>query len=1233
MAVNAERRNGDNNTVKLLLDSASTIHIATSRAGMHDMKKCNKAVESANKETTYAEEMGTRKFRACKQRSGQPPIVCMSETHLMEGFLNDIVSLPMLLKKGCTVQRCDQDIVMIALPKDKHGYPHGYMEFVRGDDDLFYMEVEPVDEIETVQDLAVVSDDDDSSKEEDDGGNGNDDDNNSNDGDEGQEDSSDGKSKKPEKVNVDRAHEITNHAGETKMRAQAKEYNWKLTGTLSACDSCAKAKATAKAVPKKPSLDEEELDPGEVLHIDSSGPYKRTRGNNRFWCSIKCKRTKRVWSLFDPHKDNFTPGIMEVVQWLKAKGFEVKVIRVDNAGEWKAHLEPECKKLGIKVEYTAPHTPQQNATVEREFPVIRNMAYACLMASGMKDNEQMLHWAHAVDDCTLARNLQPRHEWKNAYEPFGEEPPVKPEHLVPWGAKGWMTKRNKIKAKFTPKAERVTRVGYATDHASGTYIVRKHSTNKYVVSRDVKWDEPRRYRKLKLEATRKPDATAATPTESDEANRFAALISDDESSSDESVDSSDGRLNRELQRIGDHNADPQSGQRLGRTRQATRQLQQQVNNVAVFDKDPANDREAMEGPEGEHWWNGLVTEYDGFFKIGTWLIKKAKDVDLRGVKPLTTKNVYKKKLHAITKEWRYRVRNCVRGFTMIPGEHFDESFAPTPAASSVRIVLAITLFILQQLGVATEEDLKRIEEEEWVVDFMFDVVQAFLTSDLDPTKPIYTHLPPYWKQYCEVKGIPFDPTDLILLQKSQYGSVDSANLWVNKFVEILTRKGGIEMTRSKVDPCVMYKKDEQGKLCLLLVFHIDDGCVAGRPEEVKKLMEHLRAEIEILEIGRMEEHLGVHYKLARDSIGWYYECNMDKYIDKTIKAYEEATGKVLKDYPTPGAPSTILMKVEDESLIIDPTEYRKYVGRILYAVTKVLPDCANAVRDLTCHMTAPGEEQWKALEHLLGHLKFRLRHLKLRAPNELRVVSEFDGDWGTDKNDRKSISSYFTTIGGTFLTNWQSKKQQTVALSSCESETMAGTLCAQEVLFEMNLLEELVGDDLQKPSYIYGDNVASLFLAQNNAVSQRTKHIDIRYRFMNDLVQSSKAELRHVKSEDNTSDINSKNTKIETHTRLSNKVYEGMTIAELDQGGDKKEADLSSSRPSKEDVGLKSSGTSESRFRSQVKSSQAKVSQVKVLDRTALGLKSVDDLGKTAIEDAYSIDEYCMQDLESDMRE
>ena len=184
--------------------------------------------------------------------------------------------------------------------------------------------------------------------------------------------------------------------------------------------------------------------------------------------------------------------------------------------------------------------------------------------------------------------------------------------------------------------------------------------------------------------------------------------------------------------------------------------------------------------------------------------------------------------------------------------------------------------------------------------------------------------------------------------------------------------------------------------------------------------------------------------------------------------------------------------------------------------------------------------------------------MKLSAPTELRVVAMFNSDWATDKNDRKSIASYVTTIGGTTPTNFQSKKQQTVALSSCEAETMAGTLCAQDVLFTRNLMKEILGDQLLEPSYVYGDNVASLFLAQNNSLGQRTKHIDIRHRLMNDLVEQKLMELRHVQSDENTADVNSKAVKIETHEKLSPRLFEGLVIV--------KSKERSSDESSKEDV-------------------------------------------------------------------
>ena len=505
----------------------------------------------------------------------------------------------------------------------------------------------------------------------------------------------------------------------------------------------------------------------------------------------------------------------------------------------------------------------------------------------------------------------------------------------------------------------------------------------------------------------------------------------------------------------------------------------------------------------------------------------------------------------MTKEIRYHVRNCVRGFDMIQGIHYDESFAPTPPNETIRTAFALSLWALQQLGIDLK-DLDHVEREEWVVGNLFDVVQAFLNSKMDADNPVYIQLPPLWKEYCELRGIEYDPMDLIELGKSQYGQTDAARRWMEMFVWILTEKGGCELIQSKLDPCLFYKRDDEGNLLAIVVAYVDDGYVCGKPWMVRKIMDHLKSQVEIVEVGCMDTHLRVNYHLDKDAIGWYYECEMQEYIDEIVQEFEEYTEMALRDYPSPAVPGQFLMKLEEGEEAIDIGSYHRFMGKLLFAVMKVLPDCGNAIRDLTCHLSNPGEEHWKALEHMIGYLKFHYRPMKLRAPKELRMVTAFDADWGSDKNDRKSISSHLTTLSGTSLLNWQCKKQNSVALSSCDAETQASTPAAQDTVYINNLVEEVMGT-IELPSYVYGDNAASLFLARNNQLGQRSKHIDIRDRYLHTLVVTGTVELWHVRSEDNTSDINSKNTTVEVHGMLADKLYEGVPLVHVIDAPDKED--------------------------------------------------------------------------------
>ena len=89
-----------------------------------------------------------------------------------------------------------------------------------------------------------------------------------------------------------------------------------------------------------------------------------------------------------------------------------------------------------------------------------------------------------------------------------------------------------------------------------------------------------------------------------------------------------------------------------------------------------------------------------------------------------------------------------------------------------------------------------------------------------------------------------------------------------------------------------------------------------------------------------------------------------------------------------------------------------------------------------------------------------------------------DADWGSSEDRRSTSGYYFSLNENGPAVSWKSKKQPTVALSSCEAEYMALTLCTQETMFLSMLAKDF---DLRsdKPITIFGDNQGSIALVKN----------------------------------------------------------------------------------------------------------------------------------------------------------
>jgi hypothetical protein len=212
----------------------------------------------------------------------------------------------------------------------------------------------------------------------------------------------------------------------------------------------------------------------------------------------------------------------------------------------------------------------------------------------------------------------------------------------------------------------------------------------------------------------------------------------------------------------------------------------------------------------------------------------------------------------------------------------------------------------------------------------------------------------------------------------------------------------------------------------------------------------------------------------------------------------------------------------------------------MFACGKTEPTLSNACRELTAHLTAPNEEHWTALKHLMGYIKLGTNQgIKMRAPKDIRVVAFVDSDYASDRGDRKSISGHLVTVGGC-LVSWQSKKQTGVTLSSTEAEFVAMSMAATELKFVVSLLTELGNGPPVLPSILKEDNTGAIFMAKNTAIGQRTKHVDIRYRFVNDMILSNELWVEHIRSGENPSDAMTKNLPLNLFGKHASIVSEGL---------------------------------------------------------------------------------------------
>ncbi|GAU30981.1 hypothetical protein TSUD_104950 [Trifolium subterraneum] len=227
-----------------------------------------------------------------------------------------------------------------------------------------------------------------------------------------------------------------------------------------------------------------------------------------------------------------------------------------------------------------------------------------------------------------------------------------------------------------------------------------------------------------------------------------------------------------------------------------------------------------------------------------------------------------------------------------------------------------------------------------------------------------------------------------------------------------------------------------------------------------------------------------------------------------------------------------LSKGEEEAEV-DPTQYRRLIGSLRY-LCNTRPDLAYSVGIVSRFMQKPKLSHLAAVKRILryirGTMDYGILFPSTYKGKQCKLIAYTDSSWCGDIEDRKSTAGYVFLLGGAPIA-WSSNKESVVALSSCEAEYIAASLCACHTIWLANLIEEIMGED-HGVVKMRINNISTINLAKNPVAHGKSKHIEMRFHYLREQVSNGRICVEHCKSEDQIADIMTKAVQTEIFKRI-----------------------------------------------------------------------------------------------------
>lgn len=408
----------------------------------------------------------------------------------------------------------------------------------------------------------------------------------------------------------------------------------------------------------------------------------------------------------------------------------------------------------------------------------------------------------------------------------------------------------------------------------------------------------------------------------------------------------------------------------------------------------------------------------------------------------------------------------------------DLLFSPVVNTTTVKLFLSLVVqkgFLLHQM----------------------DVSSAFLHGDLD--YEVYMEQAP---GFCDDRGL------VCKLHKAIYGLKVSPRIWNGCINEFLCES--LSFRRSGNDFCLYSKFCGESEIFVLV--YVDDLLIASESESlIASFKTKISKRFTIVDLGKIRKFLGmeINYNVKLK----FMTLSQSDFICKVARRFNLENSKpvftpIERDLNVTG---------NVESKIDLP--FRQLVGCLLYISLISRPDVCYAVNFFSRYMNSFTEELFNYLKRVVIYLlhskdlKLTYSHSSVAPTLECFV----DADWAADTTDRKSVSGCAVKLFGNIVL-WSSKKQSSIALSSTESEYISLSTFIHDSFFWMVEILKDFRISVKLPIVIYEDNQSVISMSANPITSKRSKHIDVRFRYVKEMILDGTVKLEYLSTDQQVAD-------------------------------------------------------------------------------------------------------------------